>query len=273
MIAASSSTLLSLKPGPTGLFSHLGEAAHRTRQVHLTLRRMRKTHRKIQKHGRSTGPRRLEELTLDFEALFHFGSVLLDNWAMAVGHLSGSPNANKFAFHELVAEIDAPTRSSPVLAALQPFLQQLRWLYFWFRRYRNKFVVHVARPTQWGSVLGSDSFRLFRAVLPGWENEAALNKEIEKLLSYAPEWLRKADSSYWERARPRALLGRIVENIGTVADPKARDRIADACVRAGIETPDYRVIAGELADLIERASAAALDAAHANPGGINPGLP
>jgi len=291
-----------LKPtaGPYALFYHLGDAGARAQEVRIIVRRLLAGRERLsalneeidartpkdwpggvpypedvsrlmwQQHGETLGMR------LDFESLFHFGSVLLDQWAYAVAYLSGVKDPHEFEFHDLVCRLD-PQKDCP--PALQPVRDQLlreaRWLDFWMRSYRNKFVVHVDRPVQRGmvsSVIGSD-FKLFTPSAIGWEDAGKLDAEIMALLPLAPEWLQRTEPSYWERARPAALLERVVENVGSIDSQAVRERIVDLARRKGIGTPTFQVIASVLADFVNRGSRLVRDAALANPSLINLGPP
>src|SRR5262249_51378501 len=80
------------------------------------------------------------------------------------------------------------------------------------------------------------------------EVEAAITAE----LPLAPAWLQQTDPNYWERARPRRLLERVVENIGQVDRQADRDRIANLARRAGITTPSFQVVASVLAHFVSK---------------------
>lgn len=143
------------------------------------------------------------------------------------------------------------------------------------RNYRNGFVVHADRPIQRGMVAESvgSEFKLFTPSPPGWEDDATLNAAIGKLLPHAPQWLQEQDPSYWERARPIALLERIVDNIGNVDRQVDRDLIANLARRKGLGTPTFQVVASVLADFVRRGTPLVRDAALVTPELINLGPP
>ena len=216
-----------------------------------------------------------QSMRIDYESLFHFGSVLLDQWAYAMGYLSGVPSPDDFAFYQLALTIERP--DAP--AALQPLratvLRETRWLCAWMRNYRNGFVVHADRPIQRGAIhsANGDDFKLFTACPVGWEDEAALDAEINALLPLAPQWLRDEDASYWERARSRALLERIVENVGNIDSQANRDQIANLARRKGITTPTFQVVSSVLADYVKRGTRLVRDAALSTPSARPPRWP
>jgi hypothetical protein len=88
----------------------------------------------------------VHELRLDLETVFLFGAVMLDQWAFMVARLAGIAKPTEVSFFPLVEErLDAPDAPEPV-AALRPHKAALRWLVFWFRHFRNDFIVHTKNP-------------------------------------------------------------------------------------------------------------------------------
>jgi hypothetical protein len=208
-------------------------------------------------------------LKVDVESLFHFGSVLLDQWSYAAGYLTGADCPEAFVFHSFVGALHRDE-----IAGLRSIRDQLvghvRWLHFWMRSYRNAFVIHADRPWQRGTIAGRSGlgFSLFTPSPPGWEDDARLDSAIQELLPLAPAWLREEEPDHWERSHRGALLKRVIENIGTVERQADRDRIAEIARRAGLETPTFQVIAGVLADFLARATPLLLEAALAAPSKI-----
>ena len=223
-------------PGPYALFSHMAHALERVGDVRLIYSRLlegRADYTRI--NARIDGERpenwpggvpfpeavaglmgeahRINEaLKLDYESLFHFGGVLLDQWAHAAGYLAGVGRPEGFVFHSLCEHVERENASPALRPVREGLRRHTRWLHFWMRTYRNKFVVHAERPWQRGTVGGvsADDFALFTPSPPGWEDDAGVALEIHALLPHAPEWLQRADPSYWEKERPLALFGRVI---------------------------------------------------------------
>src|SRR5687767_10204585 len=114
-------------------------------------------------------------------------------------------------FSKVARLLEKPDRAALARVA-DRFLPDVRWLVLQLRTCRNRFVEHADRPWQRGT--GADmvgmSFRLELLSPPGWIDDAAIDGEIAALLRLAPEGIRNAPPTSWERARPRALLERIV---------------------------------------------------------------
>ena len=290
-------SVLKPPPGPYALFHHQTHALERSRDVRLLFQRLLDARLAYTAANERIAAERPKDwpagvplpahvsdlmnqaelvrrgMRVDYESTFHFGSVLLDQFGFACGYLAGVTAPGSFTFHELASRIE----SEPLPVALRPLREQLlrhtRWLHFWMRTYRNRFVVHTDHPVQFstvGGVLGSD-FALFTPTAVGWNDDEAVEGEIRGLLRHAPEWLQRADPGYWERARPRALFQRVIENIGNVDGQADREAIANLAKRAGLQTPTFQVVASVLADFVARGVRLVQDAALTDPASIDIG--
>lgn len=283
--------------GPYALFHHLLHAHERVEDVRLIYSRLAVNRRRltaVNSELQRVRPRewpggtpypqdvsllmiRGDQITrvlkFDLESLFHFGSVLLDQWSLCVAYLAGKPTPEEHTFHGLVRSLDEPTLDhvlTPIAATLRA---EARWLQFWMRTYRNRFVVHADRPWQRGTTsrLIGDEFNLFTPSPPGWENDEQLDAEILTAIRLAPEWLQRKDADYWERSHPARLLERIVENIGSLDRHADRERVAHLAGRKGLSTPTFRVLIGVLVYFISNGMRLAREAALQAPAKINLG--
>jgi hypothetical protein len=215
----------------------------------------------------------VHELRVDFEGLFLFGAVFLDQWSFMVARLAGLPKPTEVSFFPLVEEqLDLPTAPEPIVA-LRTHKQALRWLVFWFRHFRNDFIVHTKAPTQKGPITGGldQDIILFMPTAVGWEDEDGLEKATRKLTRFAPEWLRKSPDDYWEKQRWRRLLERIAENIGSLDKKQDRLRVAAVAKRAGMMSPRSQVLVSSLARTITEATSLVIETALQHPSRIDLG--
>lgn len=157
-----------------------------------------------------------EYMKLDLEALYMFGGILLDQWAIqaiAVGNLSLK---KRYPYREFVENIEAHPAALPLI--WEVLGKKLLWLHYQMRFYRNRFIVHANRPWQRGttrSVYGDD-FNLFTPTPPGWLDDESLDQQIKDLVHLAPEHIRNAPDDYWEKARPGALIERLFANVANI---------------------------------------------------------
>ena len=108
-------------------------------------------------------------MKLDLETLYLFGNILLDQWALQVITIGDTQVRKQHPFRELVEHLDQATDD-----VLGPLWDRTRddmlWLHYQLRFYRNRFITHANRPWQRGttaSVMGAD-FNLFTPTPPGW---------------------------------------------------------------------------------------------------------
>jgi hypothetical protein len=221
-------------------------------------------------------------MKMDFESLYIFSGMLLDQWALSALYISGMKNPEdnfQHPFHKLVDELDREevSRYYVNLRKMNLLWKELKpellWLDFQIRFHRNRFVVHVDRPWQRGknmSVCG-DEFRLSSMTPPGWLDNEKYYDEIKSLVHLAPNHIKNAPDDYWEKARPRALLERLFSNIGNIESKEDRKNISRLYNKIGGMTPSFQVIAEKLLCFVIRATAKLCDIAKENIEGINLG--
>ncbi|CAN5924985.1 hypothetical protein BH11MYX4_BH11MYX4_01130 [soil metagenome] len=138
---------------------------------------------------------------------------------------------------------------------------------FWFRHFRNDFIVHTKTPTQKGPITGGaeQDITLFMPTAVGCEDESAVERSTRKLIRFAPEWLREMPDTYWEKQRWRRLLERIAENIGTLDRKHDRLCVAAVAKRAGLTSPRSGVLVSVLARTFGEVTPHVLEAAIRHP--------
>ena len=262
-------------PGPYGFFHHISHAMERLADCHRVLRRLYSgsdplmelaaLHYQPYPGGPSRRTRLREEevhvirqedelsshMKQDFETLYIFGGILLDQWSLLAISVGGLPLPRKHPFTELVRFFESG-RASVLGPIWQGRKSQMLWLYYQLRFYRNRFVVHGNRPWQRGTTRATygDEFRLHTPSPPGWLDDERLNEQIQNLIHLAPEAIRTAQEDNWERARPGALIERIFDNIGNIADLRDRERVAGLFGEKGGSTPSFQIIAKNLLEFV-----------------------
>jgi hypothetical protein len=214
-----------------------------------------------------------ELMKLDFESLYMFGGILLDQWAIQAIAIGNLPLRKKYPYRELVDYLQV--NSDALHPVRESLARELLWLYYQMRFYRNRFVVHANRPWQRGttrSVFGHD-FNLFTPTPPGWLNDEELDQEIKGLVHLAPEPIRNAPVDYWEKARPGALTERLFDNIPNIEDPEDRKKIAELIGKKGGSTPSFEIVGRNLLGLVAKGTAILSDLAQKNLRDIDIGKP
>ena len=283
-------------PGPYPLFHHQSHAVERVRDVLTVLRRLfedgdrlavltREQDRLgVDKHPPSV-PFPPEMITLfaeegeltrrmkiDLESLYVFGTVLLDQWALLTAYLLGLPHPEKTTFNKLVGMCEDEEERGAANSIWATCRQQMLWLHYQVRYYRNHFIIHADRPWQRGLTYSpyGGSANLFIPSPPGWLNDAEIDQRILALLPLAPQWLQRRPPGSREQA-PRALLEGLFEHIGEVQRKADRERIAALVGQAGISTPDFTVLGRALLQFIAEATPVVLAGATKYPERVNLG--
>jgi len=218
-------------------------------------------------------------MQLDFESLYIFGGILLDQWALqaiAVGNIplkkKGAQGLNPFI--DLLLFLENGNKS--VLDSLWESLKsKMLWLHYHMRFYRNRFIVHANRPWQRGTTHGvyGENFNLHTPTPPGWIDDEKLDEEIKKLIRLAPERLQKAPEDHWERARPGALIERVFDNIGNIENKEDRKKVADIFGEKGGSTPTFQILAKNLLTFVAEGASILCDIAKNNLSNIDLGRP
>jgi hypothetical protein len=214
-----------------------------------------------------------EFMKLDFESLYVFGGVLLDQWAFQAIAIGNIECPKRYPFRELVDILDE--NQNTVLAPLWTAIKNdALWLYYQLRFYRNRFIVHADRPWQRGttrSIYGND-FNLFIPTPPGWLDDEALDAEIKSLMHLAPERIRNARDDYWEKARPGRLIEVLFDMVPLFEKPD-REHISRLFGQKGGSTPDFATVAGRLLRMISEGTEQLTSIAEANLTTIDLGRP
>ena len=95
---------------------------------------------------------------------------------------------------------------------------------------------------------------LFTPSPPGWLDDERVAEEINALLHLAPVHIQRLPPDHWQRARPRALLEVLIENIGTIEDYADIKQIQRIGRKYGYTTPSFHVIGGRLLEFVLAAS-------------------
>lgn len=268
------------RPGPYAFFNHITQALERLKDCDRAVKRLFRERKELTELTYSEEALRpkdwpsgkpfpddvqevmkweselTEYMKQDMETLYIFGGMLLDQWTLLALYIAGVGRPEKrykHPFHDLVTEFEKENESSICTTSrIYPIWVNLKsdilWLDYQIRFYRNRFIVHSDRPWQRGTTRGlyGDDFNLFIPTPPGWLDDEKVNTEIKKLLHLAPSHIREAPDDHWEKARPRALIERIFNNIGNIENKDDREKVARLFGKVGGSTPSFQIIAENL---------------------------
>lgn len=187
------------------------------------------------------------ELRMDFESLYLFGMMLLDQWALVAKCIAGISIAKRHPFNEIV-ELYESSKGGQLKTLLNNTAGQLLWLYHNFRVFRNVFVAHPVQSWQRGVTRGISGmdFRLFIPAPPGHRIEKrTLNKEMESMIRLVPQYIH-INRNHGEHLNPREILQVLIEGIGAIPQKEDRLQIEGLYKRYGGSTPTYQTVGTKL---------------------------
>ena len=200
----------------------------------------------------------IEHMKIDFESLYIFGNILLDQWAITVAYIAGLPAPGNYNnFRRLVKLLEKGEHNVILLTRLWEKLnREMLWLYYWLRVYRNMFIVHIDRPRQKIKTyrISGSNFQLYTPSPPGWVDKKEYKKEIRSLLQLLPQKLQKLPYSSSREPSLGVLLKHLFANIGAIPSPKDRERLYRLVIKIGISTPTFQLLGSNLLSFITEAT-------------------
>jgi hypothetical protein len=214
-----------------------------------------------------------QQMKLDMESLYIFGNLLLDQWAHIVGYVINDPDPKKFSFATFVDKVQQKGDKG----ALEPFWlkhrEDILWLFYQLRMYRNVFIEHMRVPRQrgtGGSVSGHD-FNLFSPTSIGWLEVSQIEEKVMSIFSLAPHYIKLAPADIWRSANMRNLLEEIFYNIDQIVEQADREKVWNVWNEVGGLTPSYDVIAMRLMRFTATSIITIIDTISAHPENVNLG--
>ena len=279
--------------GPHAIFHHSSHAIERIRDIRLILRRLLVGRRELNEAQdrvwlaeRDNWENRTESqawqqamheqddignhLRLDFESLYLFGHLFLEQWAHITARVVGINLSDRTdgAFTALYKRLEAG--SEPALRSVWNTLRDdLIWLSMEVRFYRNRFITHANRPWQRGAIygMGGLDFRLYVPSPPGWVDfdiQATVGEVWEKMPPSVTAGL-PGD------AVPADRLRRMRERVAELDDRELRAAVGRLYRELGGETPDFRTVGERLLRFAADGTVATRTVAEADPARIDLG--
>lgn len=285
-------------PGPYALFTLNAQVIERMKDVktiftrllenrklltELTLREQALRPKKRIRYGKPPSKRLMpvvqkshevnQQMKLDMESLFIFGNLLLDQWARVISYLVGSNQPEDFDFVKLVNYLQKKTGDKGLLQPLwDNHANDMLWLLYQMRNYRNIFIEHIKEPWQRGTGRQTygDDFRLGSPSPPGWLREEEIEQAVKKIRYLAPPWT-KPPYTDWFDQYPRQLLEVIFFFIDEVKEQENREKIWNVWKKVGGWTFSYDMIAFRLMRFTAESMRTVLDIITIHPTSINVG--
>ena len=284
-------SLVKVTPGPYAVFHHHSHLIERIKDfknivtrlgqsrkdiTDLTIRRNKLEPKKITP-GKPF-PKRLQKIMskqnkltelmkLDMESLYVFGNLLLNQWSHMMAYLFGHKEPEEFTFHRLYDVISSNSDQGLFTEIWNKHRQEIFWLYYQLRSYRNVFIEHVKQPWQRGNTMSvyGDDFNLFIPTPPGWLDDKLTQVRLKSIAHLAPQKLKDMPDDYWEKKDPKRVLEVTFFYIDGIESKQDREKVWDVWKVLGGSTPSYDMIASRLINFIFSSTSTVIDIISANP--------
>ncbi len=194
------------------------------------------------------------QMKLDFESLFIFGNLALDQWVMLMSALTGEPAWERSDFQGLMMTLQATGYAGVLLPVWEHHRKDIVWIYYHVRCVRNHFVEHLRVPLQRSQVMtyyGPD-FELFMptpiqdGTVPsiGEAEETAIRRLAKQYVTHVP-------SAEWDEYGFPYTLKLVFESIDVLETQAQRERVWQACQRLGVHVPSYHIVGNRLTRFLD----------------------
>ncbi len=196
-----------------------------------------------------------EQMKIDLESLYIFGNVLLDHWTKMLFSVAGK-NPSECTFNKLYKELSISEYNGSLLFLWERHREDITWIYYHLRQYRNFFIEHLDRPIQIGHSMSTfgDDYNFFTPASPNSISEKEKNDELMSVNHLAPEWLKNAPDEYWEKKNKHRVLEVTFNNIDKISEPEDCERVWKVWKKLGGSTTSYIEISRRLSNLLHASS-------------------
>ncbi len=193
-----------------------------------------------------------EFLIADFEALYQLGCRLLDQWTLILRCFCATSKVKNFR-----SFVDDFLNSEHYLCSKlkQECSADFVWLYSHFLTFRDKFIVHQARPFQQSTInSGTDNFSVSFFVDPIWfgeENTKVFHETMWKLNERMPS-SNRLDTNMIKN--PNFVVGHLLQHIDLLVEHD-QEILKAISKESGFTSASYQIICERLFDFIRKSVA------------------
>lgn len=194
-----------------------------------------------------------KELRLDFEVLYVWGMILLDQWALVVKCVCGVKIEKRHPFNEIM-EIMEAAKGGVLQGVWVKHKTRILWLFHNFRVFRNTFVSHAVQTWQRGYTrgIGTMDFQLFIPAPPKHRtDENQFRTKICSLVKSAPKSMELVLKNEIERFGAGKVLETMMDKIGDFPRKEDRVLVERLYKQFGGSTPTYQTVVGRLMEFCE----------------------
>lgn len=284
--------LTAVSPGPYALFHHNSNAVERMLDIKLIITRIAENRKLITKLHLKEDTLRGEtevdsqqfqevwqkkevvhhHMRLDMESLFLFGNLLLEQWTYVILYLVGEKDPGTFDFAKLMTKLQGRGDKGLLQSLWDNHHDDMLWLLYQIRNYRNIFIEHVREPRQRGTSMETygDSFRIAGPTPVDWISRDDIEQAVNKVRYLAPKWAKHPDMA-WYTIDARQMLEIIFFYIDEIKEHYQREQVWSVWKKIGGWTFSYDMIAFRLMRFIVESELTMLDIISLHPEAINVG--
>ncbi len=288
--------LAAVPPGPYALFYHHAHVYERMGDVKIIMTRMaenRKLLTELTKREDNLRPKKQiykrtlskrlkgvvqktdelrQQMKLDMESLFIFGNLLLDQWSHVIGYLVSNREPEQFNFVSMTYQLQKKGDKGLLEPLWSNHHNDILWLFYQIRNYRNIFIEHVTSPWQRGTLMETygESFRLGSPSPVDWISEEEIKHEVNKIRHLAPQWAQNPHIA-WYTQSARQMLEIIFFYVDEIIEQHEREEVWNVWKRLGGWTFSYDIIAFRLMRFTAESALTMLDIITRHPDAINVG--
>ena len=256
-LTTTTSSLRSPQPGPALLYSHASGALERTKQLSMLLKRLYGNRLELLRydgiehltHPENWPPGKSypiefteiynesssidEETVMDFQSLFIFGGMLLDEWALLASYVLGAHKPHKCTF-DVLAKSEG---KSPYSELWNLYRDEILWLDAIPRQFRNKMIMHRELLWQTGHTRSHQflDWSFWVPIAPGWLTDEEQLQHINKITLLLKKVKVEAPPSNIHSLAFAALDNIALFNI------EDRKLISEIAMNVGFATPSFQV--------------------------------
>ena len=201
-------------------------------------------------------------MTIDLETLYVYGNLALDHWASVVGFVANVPNSSQWSypFASLHTEIVKPQPAEGLRRLKLTDGNDIYWIFYNLREFRNKFIEHIDRPIQKGSSRRTYymGFNFFVPVASGSLTDEEIAEQHARIAHLQEPFVRNLPPDHWQR-KPRAVLQSMVQRIETIESYQDRQLVLSVWKIIGGDSVSYEVLIRRFAKLLTESASTLVD--------------
>ncbi len=241
---------------------HHGYLRERLEDIRIISGRMRETKREFaRRHAQEElsgvidiplGISLPTQMRLDFESLYIFGNLALDQLVMLIRSLTGEPTGSDF--HQLLVSLQSLGYSGVLRPLWERHRSDIVWLYYQVRCVRNHFIEHLRVAFQRSTVVAfyGPEVELFMPALVDDGSIPSIGEASERAIrELGSRYVAHIPSEMWNRYGFPYVLRLVFNSIAALSTQAEREQVWDACRCLGVHVPSYHVIGVRLARFLD----------------------